>query len=117
MWLSFLDRSRQWHYWNLFLSPSLFTEKIIRSFDFHNAYYFSWKLDIGKLPRQQIFGPPKYFIHNAGLVDRDYGKEIRETNEAFYRILRKDLQLTAGMQNQAEPPPMDVRIDVIIGYL
>jgi glycosyltransferase involved in cell wall biosynthesis len=116
-WEWFYGRAHQWSYCDLFVCPSRFTEKIVRSYGFTNTCFLPWLIDLSKLPHRQISGPARHFIHNAGIVDRDDRKGTRDTIKAFCRLKRRDIRLTVRIQNEVELPPFDERVNVQFGNL
>jgi len=117
MWEWFKGDASEWKYCNLFVCPSRFTEKIVRSYGFTNTCYLPWPLDLVKLPQRHVSGPARHFIHNAGLVDRDDRKGTRDVIQAFCRLKRSDIRLTVRMQKEAPLPPFDGRVKVVVGNL
>ena len=117
MWEWFLGKASEWKYCDLFVCPSIFTEKIVRSYGFTNTCYLPWPVDLAKLSQRHVSGPARHFIHNAGLVDRDDRKGTRDTIEAFCRLKRSDIRLTVRMQKEAPLPPFDERVEVVVGNL
>lgn len=114
-WEWFNGKAREWNYCDLFVCPSRFTEKIVRSYGFTNTCYLPWTIDLGKLPKRQVSGPARHFVHNAGLVDRDDRKGTRDVIQAFNQLKRSDIRLTIRMQKEVPLPPFDERVEVFIG--
>lgn len=117
MWEWFNGNSPEWQYCDLFICPSRFTEKIVRSYGFSNTCYLPWPIDLAKLPFRQVSGPARHFIHNAGLVDHDDRKGTRDTIQAFSRLNRRDIRLTVRLQKQVPLPPVDERVEIVVGNL
>lgn len=116
-WEWFNGYANQWAYCDLFVCPSRFTEKIVRSYGFTNTCCLPWPVDLAKLPQRRVSGPARHFIHNAGLVDRDDRKGTRDAIQAFCRLKRSDIRLTVRMQKEAALPPFDERVKVVVGNL
>jgi len=116
-WEWFKGNAPEWQYCDLFVCPSRFTEKIVRSYGFTNTYYLPWPIDLAKLPLRQVSGPARHFIHNAGLVDHDDRKGTRDTIQAFSRLSRSDLRLTVRLQKPVPLPPVDERVEIVVGNL
>lgn len=116
-WEWFNGNASQWANCDLFVCPSRFTEKIVRSYGFTNTCCLPWPLDLAKLPRRQVRGPARHFIHNAGLVDPDDRKGTKDTIDAFCRLKRSDIRLTVRIQKETPLPPFDGRVEVLIGNL
>ena len=117
MWEWFKGNAPEWQYCDLFVCPSRFTEKIVRSYGFSNTVYQPWPIDLAKLPLRQVSGPARHFVHNAGLVDRDDRKGTRDTIQAFTHLSNKDIRLTVRMQKEANLPPIDKRVEIVVGNL
>lgn len=117
MWEWFKGNAAEWQYCDLFVCPSQFTEKIVQSFGFTNTCVLPWPIDLAKLPQRSIRGAARHFIHNAGLVDTDDRKGTRDTILAFNRLSGPDLRLTVRLQKQVPLPPMDSRVEVVLGNL
>ncbi|MGB5135691.1 MAG: glycosyltransferase [Prochlorococcaceae cyanobacterium] len=117
MWEWFRGKASEWKYCDLFVCPSRFTEKIVRSYGFTNTCCLPWPLDLAKLPKRHVSGPARHFIHNAGLVDRDDRKGTRDTIQAFCRLKHRDIRLTVRMQKEVPLPTFDERVDVVVGNL
>jgi glycosyltransferase involved in cell wall biosynthesis len=115
MWEWFPGKAPEWQYCSLFACPSRFTEQIVCSYGFTNTAQITWPVDLGKLPERKVSGPARHFIHNAGLVDHDDRKGTRDTIKAFSRLSRRDVKLTVRLQKEVPLPPMDDRVEVIIG--
>ena len=115
MWEWFNGNSPEWKLVDLFACPSAFTEKIIQSYGFRNTCQITWPLDMSKLPNRHVFGPARHFIHNSGLVDHDDRKGVRDTIIAFSRLRRHDVRLTVRLQKEVLLPPVDSRVNIIIG--
>jgi len=117
MWEWFVGHAKEWKYCDLFVCPSRFTEKIVRSYGFTNTCYLPWPIDLANLPIRHVSGPARHFVHNAGLVDHDDRKGTRDVIQAFNRIKRSDIRLTIRMQKEVPLPPFDERIEVLVGNL
>ena len=117
MWEWFNGLSPDWHYCDLFVCPSRFTEKIVRSYGFTNTCYLPWPIDLTKLPKRHVSGPARHFIHNAGLVDRDDRKGTRDTILAFSRLPRNDIRLTVRLQKPVPLPSVDERVEIVVDNL
>jgi glycosyltransferase involved in cell wall biosynthesis len=115
MWEWFKGNDPEWKNCDLFICPSRFPQKILRSYGFTNTCCLPWPLDITKLPHRRIVGPARHFIHNAGLVDPDDRKGTRDTIQAFCRLKRSDIRLTVRMQKEVSLPPFDHRVEVVVG--
>lgn len=116
-WEWFKGNAPEWKYCDLFVCPSRFTEKIVRSYGFKNTCVLTWPLDLAKFPMRCVTGPARHFIHNSGLVDADDRKGTRDTIRAFCRIKRSDVRLTVRMQKQVPLPPIDDRVEILSGNL
>jgi glycosyltransferase involved in cell wall biosynthesis len=116
-WEWFDSKSAIWNYCDLFACPTRMTEKLIRSYGFSNAVYVPWPVSLARFPLRDVKGPARHFIHNAGLVDPDDRKGTRDAIQAFCRLKRRDVKLTVRLQRQAPFPPMDDRVEVVIGNL
>ncbi len=117
MWEWFKGTAKEWQHCDLFVCPSRFTEKIVRSYGFTNTCYLPWPVDLSKLPQRHVSGSARHFVHNAGLVDRDDRKGTRDVIEAFCRLKRQDIRLTVRMQKEVPLPPFDERVKVVVGNL
>jgi glycosyltransferase involved in cell wall biosynthesis len=116
-WEWFNGNAPEWQYCDLFVCPSRFTEKIVHSYGFTNTCSLPWPIDLAKLPLRQVSGPARHFIHNAGLVDPDDRKGTRDTIQAFSRMSRGDIRLTVRLQKQVPLPPVDERVEIVVGNL
>ena len=116
-WEWFNGHAPEWQYCDLFVCPSRFTEKIVRSYGFTNTVNLPWPIDLSKLPNRQVSGPARHFVHNAGLVDRDDRKGTRDTIQAFSCLSRKDIRLTVRLQKEVPLPPIDERVEIVVGNL
>jgi glycosyltransferase involved in cell wall biosynthesis len=116
-WEWFNGCAPEWQYCDLFVCPSRFTEQIVRSYGFSNTCYLPWVIDLAKLPIRHVRGPARHFIHNAGLVDRDDRKGTRDTILAFSRLKRSDIRLTVRLQKLVPLPPVDERVEIVVGNL
>jgi glycosyltransferase involved in cell wall biosynthesis len=117
MWEWFKGDSPEWRFCDLFACPSNYTEKIVRSYGFQNTVQIAWPVDIAKLYQRHVSGPARHFIHNAGLVDPDDRKGTRDTIKAFCRMSRQDVRLTVRLQKEVPLPPVDGRVEILIGNL
>jgi glycosyltransferase involved in cell wall biosynthesis len=117
MWEWFNGNAPEWQYCDLFVCPSRFTQKIVHSCGFTNTCLLPWPIDLTKLPKRQVRGPARHFIHNAGLVDRDDRKGTRETIQAFSRLSRNDIRLTVRLQKATPLPPVDERVVIVVDNL
>ena len=117
MWEWFNGRAPEWQFCNLFVCPSRFTEQIVRSYGFTNTCYLPWAIDLAKLPVRHVRGQARHFIHNAGLVDLDDRKGTRDTILAFSRLKRSDIRLTVRMQKLVPLPPVDKRVEIVVGNI
>lgn len=117
MWEWFNGNAPEWQYCDLFVCPTRFTEKIVRSYGFTNTCCLPWPIDLAKLPKRQVTGPARHFIHNAGLVDHDDRKGTRETIQAFCRLKRSDIRLTVRLQQSVPLPPVDERVEIVVTNL
>jgi glycosyltransferase involved in cell wall biosynthesis len=115
MWEWFDGNNPEWKLVGLFACPSVFTEKIVQSYGFQNTCHLTWPLDLSKLPNRHVRGPARHFIHNSGLVDHDDRKGVRDTIIAFSRLRRHDVRLTVRLQKEVKLPPVDSRVNIIIG--
>ena len=116
-WEWFKGNAFEWQYCDLFVCPSRFTEKIVRSYGFTNTCYLPWPIDLAKLPNRHVSGPARHFIHNAGLVDHDDRKGTLDTIQAFSRLSRGDIRLTVRLQKPVPLPPVDERVEILVGNL
>lgn len=114
-WEWFHGTASEWQYCDLFVCPSKYTEKIVRSYGFTNTCCLPWLIDLAKLPHRHISGPARHFIHNAGFVDADDRKGTRDTIRAFCRLKRPDVRLTVRIQNEVDLPPFDERVEILFG--
>lgn len=117
MWEWFPGEAPDWQYCSFFACPSKHTEQVVRSYGFSNVSSITWPLNILKFPPRLVRGAARHFIHNAGLVDTDDRKGTRDTIKAFCRMKRRDVRLTVRLQREAPLPPMDDRVEVVIGNL
>ena len=117
MWEWFKGDADEWHNCDLFVCPSRFTEQVVRSYGFTNTCCLQWPVDLNKLPSRHIKGAARHFVHNAGLVDQDDRKGTRDTVKAFMSLSRRDIRLTVRMQKLTTLPPIDDRVEVVIGNL
>ena len=117
MWEWFNGHAPEWRYCDLFVCPSQFTQQIVRSYGFTNTCFLPWPIDLAKLPLRIVGGPARHFIHNAGLVDADDRKGTRDTIRAFSLLTRKDIRLTVRMQKTVPLPPVDERVEIVVGNL
>lgn len=117
MWEWFNGHATEWQYCDLFVCPSRYTEKVVRSFGFTNTCCLPWPIDLDKLPCRQVIGPARHFVHNAGLVDHDDRKGTFDTIRAFSRLARKDIRLTVRLQKAALLPTDDDRVNIVVGNL
>jgi len=106
-----------WKYCDFLACPTRWTERLIRSYGFSNAGYVPWPINLARFAPAYVQGPARHFIHNAGLVDPDDRKGTRDAIQAFCRLKRRDVKLTVRLQRQAPLPPMDDRVEVVIGNL
>ena len=117
-WEWFIGNLPLWHNCDLFICPTQYTLKVVRGYGWKNATYLPWILDLDRFPpRQDISGPARLFVHNAGFVDRDDRKGTRDAIAAFKRVKHPDIRLLVRMQNEVELPELDSRIEVQIGNL
>lgn len=114
-WEWFRGRVPEWRHCDLFVCPSQFTGRIVRGFGFTNTVLLPWTLDLEKLPRREVAGPARVFVHNAGIVDRDDRKGTRDTVRAFMRVRREDIRLLVRLQKPAELPAYDGRVRLVVG--
>lgn len=117
MWEWFKGNAPEWQFCDLFVCPSRFTEKVVRSYGFSNTCYLPWPINLEQFPIRSIRGPARHFIHNAGLVDHDDRKGTRDTIIAFSRLNGQDLRLTVRLQKEVPLPPVDSRVEVLVGNL
>lgn len=117
MWEWFQGRARQWQGCDLFVCPSDFSERVVRSYGWRNTCVLPWTLDIGRFPARRIVGPARLFVHNAGLVDHNDRKGTRDTIEAFMRVKNPALRLLVRMQKEVPLPRHDNRVEVQVGNL
>ena len=89
----------------------------MRTYGFTISTFLPWPLDLCKLPHRLVEGPARLFIHNAGLVDVDDRKSTRDTILAFTRMSNPDVRLTIRLQKQVPLPPIDDRVNVLVGNL
>ena len=116
-WEWFMGSAPEWQFCDLFVCPSRFTENIVRSYGFTNTCYLPWPIDLAKLPLRQVCGPARHFIHNAGIVDHDDRKGTRDTIQAFSLLPRSDIRLTVRLQRSVSLPPVDKRVEILVGNL
>jgi glycosyltransferase involved in cell wall biosynthesis len=117
MWEWFRGDAAEWRFCDLFACPNRFAEKVVRGYGWRNTVVVPWALDLAKLPRRNVSGPARFFVHNAGLVDHDDRKGTRAAIAAFSRVSRPDLRLLVRMQKPIELPRLDPRIEVVVGNL
>lgn len=117
MWEWFKGDAEQWQYCDMFACPTRYTQQVVRSYGYQNVAHITWPLDISKLLPRQISGPARHFIHNAGLVDSDDRKGTRVTIKSFCRMKREDVRLTVRLQKEVPLPPVDHRVEILIGNL
>lgn len=117
MWEWFNGEAPEWKFCDLFVCPSRFTQQIVYSYGFSNTCVLPWPIDLTKLPFREVRGPARHFIHNAGLVDADDRKGTRDTIQAFSRLTRKDIRLTVRLQKAVPLPPVDHRVEIVVGNL
>lgn len=116
-WEWFNGHAPEWKFCDLFVCPSQFTRRVVNSYGFTNNCVLPWPIDLSKLPHRQVRGPALHFIHNAGLVDPDDRKGTRDTILAFSLLTRKDIRLTVRMQKLVPLPPLDNRVEIVVGNL
>ncbi|HVU32054.1 MAG TPA: glycosyltransferase [Opitutaceae bacterium] len=117
MWEWFKGDAPEWRHCDLFACPSEFSATIVRRYGWRNVVVLPWAIDVARLPRREIRGPARCFVHNAGLVDHDDRKGTYDAIEAFSRVPGKDLRLVVRMQEPIRLPPLDQRIEVQVGNL
>jgi glycosyltransferase involved in cell wall biosynthesis len=117
MWEWFKGDAPEWVHCDLFACPSQFTATIVRRYGWTNVAVLPWALDVDRLPRREIRGPAKIFVHNAGLVDQDDRKGTRDTLAAFRQVPGDDLRLIVRVQKPVPLPNGDPRIEIRIGNL
>lgn len=116
-WEWFRGHDPLWRACDFLACPTKFTEQVVRRFGFTRAKVLPWPLDLAKLPRREVHGPARVFVHNAGIVDPDDRKGTRDTIRAFMRVKRDDLTLVVRLQKPAELPAHDRRVKVAVGNL
>ena len=116
-WEWFRGSDPTWAMVDLFLCPSDFCLKVVRSYGWMNSLQLPWTVDLSQLPTRIVRGPARVFFHNGGLMDRDDRKSTRDTIAAFRRVRRRDVRLIVRLQKPAELGPVDDRVEVRIGNL
>lgn len=117
MWEWFSGTQAEWNFCDLFVCPSEFSEKVVRSYGWTNTIRIPFSLDVTRFPGRCISGPARTFIHNAGLVDADDRKGTRDCIHAFRKVLRKDVRLIVRLQKESELPEIDSRIKVLVDHI
>jgi glycosyltransferase involved in cell wall biosynthesis len=117
MWDWFRGSDRNWTMVDMFLCPSDFCLKIVRSYGWPNSMHLPWTVDLSRLPARWVHGPARVFFHNGGVMDPYDRKSTRDTIAAFSRARRQDIRLIVRLQKPAELGRLDDRIEVRIGNL
>lgn len=117
MWEWFRGSDADWAMVDMFLCPSDFCLRVVRSYGWRNSIQLPWTIDLSRLPSRAVRGKARVFFHNGGLMDRDDRKSTRDTIAAFRRVRRHDVRLIVRLQKPAELGPLDDRVDVRIGNL
>lgn len=115
MWEWFSGDADEWHFCDLFICPTRFTELVVRRCGWRNTCVLPWVIDLNKFRDRKVTGPGRLFIHNAGLVDHDDRKGTRDTILAFRKVARRDIRLIVRLQKPVDLPELDERIEVHIG--
>jgi glycosyltransferase involved in cell wall biosynthesis len=106
-----------WDLVDLFICPCQMCLRVVGSYGFKNAVYLPWCLDLTTLPKREVSGPARLFLHNVGLLDANDRKGTIETIRAFEQTKRSDIRLLVHMQEKAEVASSDPRIEIRIGHL
>jgi len=113
-WEWFRHSEKEWHFCNLFVCPTQITLRTVRNYGFRNSVYLPLPIDISHFSvRENITGPARLFVHNAGLIDYDDGKGTLETIHAFRKTKRKDIRLKIRIQNMPDLPPCENLIEKV----
>jgi glycosyltransferase involved in cell wall biosynthesis len=116
MWEWFWPEDPLWRYCDFFACPNQQAFRILRQHGYSNSAYVPWALDLESLPKREIRGVAKTFVHNAGLVDRDDRKGTRDTIEAFSSVKNPELRLIVRIQKEALIGKVsDSRIELRVG--
>lgn len=117
MWEWFKGDAPEWNDCDLFACPSQFSASIVRRYGWRNVVVLPWAIDLSRLPRREIRGPARTFVHNAGLVDHDDRKGTRDTIAAFARVPGDNLRLIVRVQKPVPLPNGDPRVEIRVGNL
>jgi glycosyltransferase involved in cell wall biosynthesis len=117
MWDWFQGSDANWAMVDMFLCPSDFCLKVVRSYGWTNAIQLPWAVDLSRLPCRFVRGEARVFFHNGGVMDDDDRKGTRGTICAFSKVRRRDVRLIVRLQKPAELGPLDDRVEVRIGTL
>ncbi len=117
MWEWFRGEDARWGDVDLIACPHSFAERTVRSYGWSQTKTLPWPIDLEHLPRREVKGHARVFVHNAGLVDRDDRKGTRDAIQAFMQTRRRDLKLIVRLQKETDLPPTDGRIQVLTGNL
>ncbi len=117
-WEWFSADNKDWNLVDALICPTHFGLKILQKHGYRNkAVFLPYGVDISCYEARMIEGPARLFVHNAGIVDNDDRKGTRATIRAFKKTKREDIRLIVRMQNEAELPKPDSRIDVQVGNI
>jgi glycosyltransferase involved in cell wall biosynthesis len=102
----------EWKLCDLFVCVHGMAEKTMRRLGFRQLTRLVWPLNLAPLPRREIRGPARRFVHNVGLLEKDDRKGTAVTLEAFRLVKRPDLELVVRVQNEFTLPCDDSRVRI-----
>lgn len=117
MWEWFRADDERWGLCNLLACPNEYCLRVLRKHRIDNAVMLPWALDLDRVPRREITGPARLFIHNAGVIDADDRKGTEDTVKAFGRVRRTDIKLIVRSQKKTKLQEKDKRVDLREGNL
>jgi glycosyltransferase involved in cell wall biosynthesis len=117
MWEWFNPAEPSWPLCSLFICPNEICRRVLERLGLQNLAVLPWPIDLRALPRRQIAGPARTFVHNAGLFEPDDRKGTRLAMEAFRRVKLPTLRLIVRSQNALPFDANDPRIEVRTGNL
>lgn len=114
-WEWFNSKGTDWRKIDCLVSPTKYTEKVLKKFGFKNTIYLNNPVSLNDLPCREIKGQPKLFIHNAGLIDHDDRKSTKLVIESFQDTKLKNIRLLINCQKKPNFEYNDQRIKIIEG--
>ena len=114
-WEWFDSKGSDWRKIDCLVAPTNYTEKILNKFGFKNTIQLNNPVSLEHLPKRNIKGLPKLFVHNAGLIDHDDRKSTKLVVESFQKTKQEDIKLLINCQKDPALEFNDKRIELIVG--